>query len=96
MRLKQKIFYRDIKDDFSEKFDTSNFHETSGLPELNKKVPETFVWFVDRTTRFDVYEKCLLLPKEQLLKMNVVRSRGHQLFTEEINKVSLSSAKNRL
>jgi len=34
----------------------------------------------------------LFAGKEELQKMNVIRSRGHQLFTEEINKVALSSA----
>jgi len=40
MRLKQD-FYRDIKDDISEKFDTLNFQETypSAIPRLNKKIP---------------------------------------------------------
>ena len=30
--------------------------------------------------------------KEELRKMNVTRSRGDELFTEEINKLTLSSA----
>jgi len=41
MRLKQDL-YRDIKDDISEKFDTSHFQETSGIPRLNKEVPGMF------------------------------------------------------
>ena len=35
-------FYRDIKDNISEKFDTSNFQETFDIPRMNKKVPGMF------------------------------------------------------
>jgi len=40
MRLKQKIFTRDEKDDVLDKFDTSNFPEShpSRIQRMNKKV----------------------------------------------------------
>ncbi|WAQ99041.1 hypothetical protein MAR_023414 [Mya arenaria] len=40
---------------------------------------------------FDDYKTCLFSRKEQLRKMNVIRSRGHQIFTEEVNKIALSA-----
>jgi len=40
--IKTEDFYRDIKDDILEKFDTSNFPVTSDMPRLNTKVPGMF------------------------------------------------------
>ena len=37
------------------------------------------------------YKNCLKTKNEQLRTMNVIRSRGHELYTEQINKVALSS-----
>ena len=36
------------------------------------------------------YKHCLFTRKSKLAKMNVIRSRGHNIFTEKINKVALS------
>ena len=38
------------------------------------------------------YKNCLFTGKEQLRKMNVIRSHMHDIYTEEINKVALSSS----
>ena len=38
------------------------------------------------------YKKCLFTVKEQLRRMNVIRSYKHEIYTEEINKVALSSS----
>ena len=38
------------------------------------------------------YKKCLFTGKEQLRRMNVIRSCKHEIYTEEINKVALSSS----
>ena len=38
------------------------------------------------------YKKCLFTGKEQLRRMNVIRSYKHEIYTEEINKVALSSS----
>ena len=35
------------------------------------------------------YKKCLFTGKEQLRKINVIRSHMHEVYTEEINKVAL-------
>ena len=35
------------------------------------------------------YKQCLFTGKEQLRKMNVIRSRMHEVYTEEVNKVVL-------
>ena len=44
-----------------------------------------------RNIQFDDYRECLLSRKEQHRKMNVIRSHCHEIYTEEINKISLSS-----
>ena len=38
------------------------------------------------------YKNCLFTGKEQLRKMNVIRSHQHDIYTEEVNKVALSSS----
>ena len=35
------------------------------------------------------YKKCLFTGKEQLQKMNVIRSYKHEIYTEEVNKIAL-------
>ena len=44
-----------------------------------------------RSIAFDDYRECLLSRKEQHLNMNVIRSHCHRIYTEEINKTTLSS-----
>ena len=44
-----------------------------------------------RSIQFDDYRECLLSRKEQYRKMNVIPSHCHEIFTEEINKIALSS-----
>ena len=44
-----------------------------------------------RSIQFDDYRECLLSRKEQHRKMNVIRSHCHEIYTEEINKIALSS-----
>ena len=41
--------------------------------------------------QFDNYRECLFSRKEQHLKMSVIRSHCHEIYTEEINKITLSS-----
>ena len=41
--------------------------------------------------QFDDYLECLFIKKEQHRKMNVIRSHCHEIYTEEINKIALSS-----
>ena len=44
-----------------------------------------------RSIQFDDYRECLFSRKEQQRKMNVIRSHCYEIYTEEINKISLSS-----
>ena len=44
-----------------------------------------------RSIHFDDYRECLFSKKEQHRKMNVIRSHCHEIYTEEINKIALSS-----
>ena len=40
---------------------------------------------------YDDYKDRLLYHKEQMRKMNVIRSRLHDVYTKEVNKVALSA-----
>ena len=44
-----------------------------------------------RSIQFDGYREFLFSRKEQYRKMNVIRSHCHEIYTEEINKIALSS-----
>ena len=48
-----------------------------------------------RSIQFDDYRECLFSRKEQHRKMNVIRSHCHEIYTEEINKIALSSDDNK-
>ena len=41
--------------------------------------------------QFDDYRECLFSRKEQHRKMNVIRSHCHEIYTEEIIEIALSS-----
>ena len=41
--------------------------------------------------QFDDYRECLFSRKDQHRKLNVIRSHCHEIYTEEINKIVLSS-----
>ena len=44
-----------------------------------------------RSIQFDDYRECLFGRKEQHRNMNVIRSQCHEIYTEDINKIALSS-----
>ena len=44
-----------------------------------------------RSIQFDDYRECLFGRKDQHRKMNVIRSYCHEIYTEEIHKIALSS-----
>ncbi|WAR13728.1 hypothetical protein MAR_003833 [Mya arenaria] len=46
---------------------------------------------VKKSIQFGDYKECLFTGMEQLRKMNVIRSHGHEVYTEEVNKVALSA-----
>ena len=43
------------------------------------------------SVEFDDYRECLFNRKEQCPKINVIRSHCHEIHSEEINKIALSS-----
>ena len=45
---------------------------------------------VKKSITHEDYKKCLFTGKEQLRKMNIIKSRRHEIYTEEVNKVALS------
>ena len=46
---------------------------------------------VAKTITHEDYKNCLISKQEQLRTMNVIRSHGHEIYTEQINKVALSA-----
>ena len=46
---------------------------------------------VKKSIMHEDYKNCLFTGKEQLRRMNVIRSRKHEVYTEEVNKIVLSS-----
>ena len=44
---------------------------------------------VKKSIMHEDYKNCLFTGKEQLRKMNVIRSHKHDIYTEEVNKVAL-------
>ena len=57
----------------------------------DKKCKEVTKNVTKRSIQFDDYRECLFNRKEQQRKMNVIRSHCHEINTEEINKIALSS-----
>ena len=45
---------------------------------------------VKKSITYEDYKNCLFTGKEQLRKMNVIRSYNHEIYTEEVNKIALS------
>ena len=44
---------------------------------------------VKKSIAHEDYKKCLFTGKEQLQRMNIIRSHKHEVYTEEINKIAL-------
>ena len=44
---------------------------------------------VSKSIHLEDYKRCLFTEKEEHRKMNVIRSREHELFTETVNKIAL-------
>ena len=44
---------------------------------------------VKKSITHEDYKKCLFTEKEQLRKMNVIKSHMHEVYTEEVNKIAL-------
>ena len=59
--------------------------------EENKKCKGIKKAVVERNIRHEDYKTCLETGKEQLRKQNIIRSYEHELYTEEVNKIALSS-----
>ena len=43
----------------------------------------------NRCITHEEYKRCLFTSKEQLRKMNIIRSHMHEVYTEEVNKIAL-------
>ena len=67
-------------------------YEGSGVqPMEEKRCKGVKQSVVKKEISFDDYKTCLFSRKEKMKKINVIRSHGHQMFTEEINKIALSA-----
>ena len=58
----------------------------------NKKCKGIKKGVVKKKLTIDDYRECLFSHQSKLLKMNVIRSYKHELYTETINKTALSDA----
>ena len=57
----------------------------------DKKTKETKKCVVKRIIKFDDYKKCLLNDEVILKSQQRFKSKGHDVYTENINKIALSS-----
>ena len=58
----------------------------------NKRCKGVKTQVVKNSITHEDYKTCLKTGKEQLRKQNIIRSYGHEVFTEEVNKIALSAA----
>lgn len=56
-----------------------------------KKCKGVKKYVVEKEITFEDYKKCLDYGGSQRKPMNVCKSRKHEIYTEEVNKVALSS-----
>ena len=59
--------------------------------EESKKCKEVKKSVIKKSIAHEDYKKCLFTGKEQLRTMNVIGSHKHEVYTEEVNKIVLSS-----
>ena len=57
----------------------------------NKRCKGIVKSVVEKSITHEDYKNCLFTGKEQLRKMNVIRSHKHEVYTEEVDKVALNS-----
>ena len=57
----------------------------------NKRCKGVKAQVVKNSITHEDYKTCLRTGKEQLRKQNIIRSYEHELYTEEVNKIALSS-----
>ena len=106
MHIKTEDFYKDIANDVEKGFDTSNYEVNRALPigknkkviglmkdELGGKIMTEFVALSPKTYSYltDDYKDCLLNNKIVLKSQQRFKSERHDVYTEEINKIALSS-----
>ena len=58
--------------------------------EKSKKCKGVKKSVVKKSIAHEDYKKCLFTGKEQLRRMNIIRSYKHEVYTEEVNKIALS------
>ena len=103
MHIKTDVFYKDIAKDVEKKYDTSNYtvERPVGLrpkcyaylmddASIDKKAKGTKNCVIKRCLMFNNYQECLKEKKKILRSQQRFKSDGHDVYTEEINKVALS------
>ena len=107
MHIKTEDFYKDIADDVEKIFDTSNYEVDRPLPtgknkkviglmkdELGGNIMTEFVALTPKTYSYltdDYEEDCLLNNQIVLKSQQRFKNERHVAYTEEINKIALSS-----
>ena len=102
MNIKTEEFYTDIANDVEKRFDTSNYEVDRSLPtgknkkviglmkdELGGKIMIEFVAL--RPKKFNDDKDCLLNDKVVLKSQQRVKRERHDVYTENVNKIALSS-----
>ena len=56
-----------------------------------KKCKGVKKYVVNKEITLNDYKNCLFSGRQQLRPMNVIRSRHHEVFTEQVNKIALSA-----
>ena len=56
-----------------------------------KKCKGVKQFVVKKEITFEDYKTCLFDKKEQMRTMNVIQSHRHEVYTEQVNKIALSS-----
>ena len=47
--------------------------------------------FIEKNITFQNYKDCLYTEEEQIRKINLIRHRNHELYTESVEKIALSA-----
>ena len=65
--------------------------EKDNAPKVSKRCKGVKKNVIEKNITFQNYKDCLFSGEEQIRKMNLIRLRNHELYTESVEKIALSS-----
>ena len=65
--------------------------EKDNAPKVSKRCKGVKKNVIEKNITFQNYKDCLFNEEEQVRKINVIRHRNHDLYTESVEKIALSS-----